>query len=106
MTPTKIVPNYSAFRKQNYTVSKTHGNCERRPHHLRPLHITLLLLCGEQRAQDAAREVLGNNRRQSQQSRLELGAACQRLIAKGEQSGLRTHIATMGSVSLCARMKS
>ena len=30
----------------------------------------------------------------------------QRLIPKGERSGLQTRIATMASVSLCVRMKS
>jgi hypothetical protein len=43
-----------------------------------------------------SREILGNHRRQSQQSRLELGLISQRLIPTGEQSGLWTHIATTG----------
>ena len=34
-----------------------------------------------------------------------VGAASQRLIPTGEQSGLLTHIATTESVSLCMRMK-
>jgi hypothetical protein len=35
-----------------------------------------------------------------------VGAASQRLIPKGERSGLQTHIATTESVSLCTPMKS
>jgi hypothetical protein len=37
---------------------------------------------------------------------IEVGAASQRLIPTGEQSGLQAHIAAMESVSLCVRMKS
>jgi hypothetical protein len=33
------------------------------------------------------------------------GLLSQRLILRGERSGLLTHIATMESVSLCVRMK-
>jgi len=52
-----------------------------------------------------AREVLGNHRRQAQQSRLELGAVSQRLIPTGERLGLWTRIAVTESISSCARMK-
>jgi hypothetical protein len=45
-------------------------------------------------------EVLGNHREQTQQSWLVVGAACQRLIRTGEQSGLLTHIVMTESVSL------
>jgi hypothetical protein len=44
-----------------------------------------------------AREVLGNNRRQSQQSRLELGLRLSRGLLKGEQSSLLTRIAATGN---------
>jgi hypothetical protein len=36
---------------------------------------------------------------------LEPGLGLGRLIPRGEQSGLQTHIATTESVSLCTRMK-
>jgi hypothetical protein len=35
-----------------------------------------------------------------------VGAASQRWIATGEQSGLQTHIAAPESISLCTRMRS
>jgi len=61
------------------------------------------LFCGAQKRQIRPREVLGSHRRQSQQSRLELGLAFQPLIRRDEQSGLLTRIA-MESVSLCTPM--
>jgi PAS domain S-box-containing protein len=53
-----------------------------------------------------AREVLGNDRAQSQQSRMELGLCSQRWIPTGERSGLLTCIATTESVSLYGRVRS
>jgi hypothetical protein len=41
--------------------------------HVITVHSNWSLRCGAQKAQNPAREVLGNNRLQSQQSRLELG---------------------------------
>ena len=52
-------------------------------------------------ARKNSREILGNSCRPTQQSRMELGLRFSRLIRKGEQSGLLTHIATMESVSSC-----
>ena len=49
---------------------------------------------------------LGNHRRQTQQSWMELGAGSQPLIPAGERSGLLTRIAATESASLCTRMKS
>jgi hypothetical protein len=46
-----------------------------------------------------SRAVLGNNRRQSEQSRLKLAAASQRLIPTGERSGLLTHIAQRKAIN-------
>jgi hypothetical protein len=57
-------------------------------------------------AESNQREVLGNYRRQAQQSRLELGLRVSRGFAAGTRSGLLTRTAMMGSVSLCAQMKS
>jgi len=51
-----------------------------------------------------ARELLGTNRWQSQQSRLDGGAASQPCILAGRQSSLLTHIATVNA-SLCVPMK-
>jgi hypothetical protein len=51
-------------------------------------------------------ELLGNNRRQSEEKPVGVAAVFQRLIPKGEQSGLWTRTATMENVSLCAPMKS
>ncbi|HEX3282818.1 MAG TPA: hypothetical protein VHR36_16395 [Pyrinomonadaceae bacterium] len=48
----------------------------------------------------------GNHRRQAQRGRLELGLGLSRRFQRGKQSSLLTLIATMVSVSLCARMKS
>jgi len=45
--------------------------------------------------------VLGNHRRQSQQSRLEFRGRLRRDILADERSGLLTHTATTESVSLC-----
>jgi hypothetical protein len=55
-------------------------------------------------AESNQRELLGNYRGQSKQSRLELGLRLPWIPA--EQSGLLTRIATTESVSLSARMKS
>jgi hypothetical protein len=52
------------------------------------------------------REVLGDNRWQSQQSRLGVGAVFQAWIIAGEQSSLRTRIAKKSDALLCVRMKS
>src|SRR5262249_12985077 len=57
----------------------------------RPVHIILPLPCGEQKHQNPGVKGLGNDRRQSQQSRMELG--------------LLTRIAATESVTLCVRMK-
>jgi len=51
------------------------------------------------------REVLGNHRRQSQQSGLELGCVAM-LIHAGERASLLTHIAATVTASLCVLMKS
>jgi hypothetical protein len=53
-----------------------------------------------------AYDTLGNHRRQAQRGRLELGLCLSRRFQRGKQSSLLTLIATMVSVSLCARMKS
>jgi hypothetical protein len=50
-------------------------------------------------------EIVGSNREQTEQSRLELGLRLSDLIPTGERSGLLMHIAMMESVSLCVRGK-
>src|SRR4029077_10316823 len=62
------------------------------------------LPCGEQKRRIRPSEGLGNYRRQSEQSRMELGLCLSDLIPTGERAGLQTHIAAE-SGSLCVRMK-
>jgi hypothetical protein len=59
----------------------------------------------KQKRRYRAREVLGNHRWQSQQSRLELGLCLKPWTATGERSGLLMHVGTTVNASLFARMK-
>jgi len=54
----------------------------------------------------ASRHILGNNRWQSQETRLEFGLGFQPWIPTGKQSGLSMHTAMTESASLCVQMKS
>jgi hypothetical protein len=66
----------------------------------------LTAICKRHRMPGQRATVLGNSRRQSQQSRLELGHVSAIDSERGQQSGLLTHIAATESVSLGTRMKS
>src|SRR6266550_6827896 len=68
--------------------------------------LTVPVAMNRSRFRAALHEVLGNHRRQPQRKRVGVCAVSQRLILRGERSGLLTHTAATENVSLCTPTKS
>ncbi len=70
----------------------------------RRLLSSVVVFNDKQRCEKNLSEILGKSSLTISRKPVGVGAASQRLISKGERSGLLTHIAATESVSLCVRM--